>query len=61
MADKTLKTDGSEPSVAVKLNRAHWIGEERHDPPEVVSVPLSEALRLIETGLASRTDPLRAE
>jgi len=47
-------------TVIIRLDRAHWIGMERHDPPEEIEVPLEEAVRLIAAGTASRTDPLRA-
>jgi len=56
-----ITTDASTPSVLVKLNRAHWVGEERHNPPEEIIVSLDDALRMIELGVASRTDKLRAE
>jgi len=55
------KKGGSVASVKVVLKRSHWIGEERHDPPEVLSVDIDTAMRLIEKGVAGRTDPLKAE
>ncbi len=57
MADPKTTTS---PTVIVKLDRAHWIGTERHEPPEAIEVGLEDALRLIAAGIASRTDPLRA-
>lgn len=55
MADK--KTD----TVIVELKRAHWIGEERHEPGELLEVDIDTALRLISSGVATRTDPLKAD
>jgi hypothetical protein len=57
MADK--KPDGQ--TVIVELKRAHWIGEERHNPPELLEVDFDTALRLISSGVATRTDPLKAD
>lgn len=54
-ADK--KTD----TVSILLKRDHWIGEERHKAGEKLDVSLDDALRLIERGVAGRTDPLKAE
>lgn len=48
------------PMIEVQLKRSHWIGEDRHDAPERIMVTLDEALRLIENGVAGRTDPLKA-
>lgn len=50
-----------EPGIIVELKRAHWIGEERHNPGELIEVDLDTALKLIELGVAGRTDPLKAE
>jgi hypothetical protein len=56
------------PSVMVRLLRSHWIGEERHDPPEEIIVPLDDqpdgtkgARTLLSKGVAERTDALKAE
>jgi hypothetical protein len=57
MADK--KPDGH--TVIIELKRAHWIGEERHNPPELLEVDFDTALRLISSGVATRTDPLKAD
>lgn len=53
MAEKKL--------IVVKLIRSHWIGEERHDAPEIIEVEPAEARKLIEAGVALRTDPLPGE
>ena len=50
-----------EPGIIVELKRAHWIGEERHDPGELLEVDIDTALRLVERGVAARTDPLKAD
>lgn len=50
-----------EPGIIVVLKRAHWTGEERHEPGELLEVDLDTALRLIENGVAGRTDPLKAD
>lgn len=50
-----------EKTIPVLLKRAHWVGEERHEPGEVLEVTLEEALRLIEAGVAGRTDTLKAD
>lgn len=54
----TDKSDGKK--VIVELKRAHWIGEERHEPGELLEVDFDKALELIENGVAGRTDPLKA-
>lgn len=48
-------------TVIVELKRAHWIGEERHNPGELLEVDIDTALRLVERGVAGRTDPLKAD
>lgn len=52
------KSDGKK--VTVELKRAHWIGEDRHEPGELIEVDYDKALDLIENGVAGRTDPLKA-
>ena len=60
--------DTGVPSVLVRLLRAHWTGEERHEPGEEIIVPLNDqpdgtkgALTLLTKGVAERTDELKAE
>jgi hypothetical protein len=48
-------------TVPVKLNRAHWIGTERHEIGETLDVDPAEARRLINAGIADRMDPLPGE
>jgi hypothetical protein len=43
------------------LKRAHWIGTERHEPGELIEVDLDTALKLCSNGVATRTDPLKAD
>lgn len=55
MADKT---------VAVKLVRAYWLADGvdgRLEPGEVVDLPVDEARRLLNAGVAQRIDPLPGE
>lgn len=59
--DEKAKKAEKQVLVPVRLNRAHWIGEERHDPPEVLELAPKEARRLIEAGVADRMDPLPGE
>ena len=59
-ADKNSDTV-ADPVIKVELVRAHWIGTDRIDPPAIIEVSLDDALRLIENGVAKRTDKLRAE
>lgn len=47
--------------VAVRLVRSHWIGEYRHDAPETLEVEPAEARRLVDAGVAARTDPIPGE
>lgn len=49
------------PTVIVELKRAHWLGEERRNPGELIEVDIDTALKLVEAGVAGRTDPLKAE
>jgi hypothetical protein len=56
-----MPAEKTEKLIKVKLLRAHWIGEERINPPAELEVSLEEALRLIEAGVASRTDVLKAD
>lgn len=56
MADKKDDT----PKVIVELKRAHWIGEDRHEPGELIEVDIDTALLLTSNGVATRTDPLKA-
>jgi hypothetical protein len=49
------------PGIIVELKRAHWIGEDRHEPGELIEVDIDTALKLVENGVAGRTDPLKAE
>ena len=58
MADKDQP---KESGIIVELKRAHWIGEERHEPGELIEVDLDTALRLLSNGVATRTDPLKAD
>lgn len=58
MAATDKKDDG--PKIVVELKRAHWIGEERHDPGELIEVDIDTALKLTSNGVATRTDPLKA-
>lgn len=55
------KEDDKASLIKVRLKRAHWIGDIRHNPPEELEVDFDTALRLIENGVASRTDPLKAQ
>lgn len=48
-------------TVIVELKRAHWAGEERHNPGELLEVDIDTALTLISNGVATRTDSLKAE
>lgn len=48
-------------TVIVELKRAHWIGEERHDPGELIEVDIDTALKLTSNGVATRTDPIKAD
>lgn len=48
------------PKITVQLKRSHWVGEVRHDAPELLELDLDTALRLIEDGIAGRVDPLTA-
>ncbi|WP_167522486.1 MULTISPECIES: hypothetical protein [unclassified Mesorhizobium] len=54
MADKT---------ATVKLVRAYWLedGIDRLEAGELLELPLDEARRLINAGVAERTDPLPGE
>ncbi len=55
MADKT---------VAVKLVRAYWLADGvdgRINPPEIIELPVDEARRLLNAGVAERVDPLPGE
>jgi hypothetical protein len=56
MAKDDTKTD----TVIVELKRAHWIGEERHEAGELIEVDIDTALKLTSNGVATRTDPIRA-
>ena len=49
------------PTVIVELKRAHWVGEERHNPGELLEVDIDTALKLTSNGVATRTDPIRPE
>lgn len=62
-ADKSGKADKKKAvkTIPVKLNRAHWIGEERNEIGAIIDVEPAEARRLIDAGVASRTDPLPGE
>ena len=50
-----------ERTVEVMLVRAHWVGEQRHEPQEVLVVNVPEARRLIDAGVATRMDLLPGE
>jgi len=58
MADKEQP---KEQGIIVELKRAHWIGTERHEPGELIEVDLDTALKLCSNGVATRTDPLKAD
>ncbi|WP_167522469.1 MULTISPECIES: hypothetical protein [unclassified Mesorhizobium] len=47
--------------VPVRLIRAHWIKEERHEIGKVLELDTAEARRLINAGVAERNDPLPGE
>lgn len=49
------------PLVVIELKRAHWIDEVRHNPGELIEVDIDTALRLTSNGVATRTDPLKAD
>lgn len=59
MADKD--TAPAAVTAPVKLNRAHWIGTERHEIGETLDLDPAEARRLIDLGVADRADPLPGE
>jgi len=54
MADKDIL-------APVKLVRAHWIGEDRHEIGASLDLEPAEARRLINAGVAVRNDPLPGE
>ena len=56
-----MAADKTEKKIIVELKRAHWLGEERHEPGELLEVDLDTALRLISNGVATRTDALKAD
>lgn len=62
-AGKVAKADKKKAGkdIPVKLNRAHWIGEDRNEIGTTIEVEPAEARRLIDAGVASRTDPLPGE
>lgn len=46
-----MPAEKTEKLIKVKLLRAHWIGEERINPPAELEVSLEEALRSLKPGL----------
>lgn len=56
-----MPAEKTEKQIKVKLNRDHWVGETRIKAPAEIDVSFDEALRLIEAGVASRTDALKAD
>jgi len=48
-------------TVKVKLNRDHWVGEDRMPAGIMLDVEPKEARRLVDAGVASRTDPIPGE
>lgn len=51
----------AEKTIQVELKRDHWVGEERHAAGSLIEVDPKEARRLIDAGVANRTDPLPGE
>lgn len=60
-AEAKAKADAAAKTVEIKLLRDHWIGEDRHSAGANIEVTTKEARRLIDAGVASRTDPLPGE
>lgn len=48
-----------EECLVVRLNRAHWIGEQRIDPPATLTVSLKQFMAWDKTGLASLVGVLK--
>jgi hypothetical protein len=48
-------------AVLVELKRDHWVGTERHEAGEWIEATPKEARRLVDAGVAARTDPMPGE
>ena len=48
-------------SVLVELKRDHWVGTERHEAGEWIATTAKDARRLVDAGVAARTDPMPEE
>lgn len=61
--DRDGKKGGSLPKLApIKLIRDTWVGEERIPADgAIIEMPVKDARRLIEAGVAERADPLPGE
>lgn len=51
----------AEKKIIIELVRAHWVGEDRHEPGALLEVEPKEARRLVDAGVAARTDPIPGE
>jgi hypothetical protein len=48
-------------TVLVELKRDHWVGTERHAAGKWIEATPKEARRLVDAGVAARTDPMPGE